>query len=199
MVKTNDPLEKFMFNEGENYAHYDVLEKKTGFYLPMLWSILKPYGDILNMGIMKKTPDCLSELILMDSISSITHIELDEKHKVKVSNKEKVIWNNDFLTYLIGSKDRSFDGVVCWHGPEHLSKEDGIRAIKESIRVANRWVVVSCPWDRLKGWKHQPKGKDHLGHKSVWVEQDFINMGFRVVSVGQRNVHPGHLLAWMIK
>ena len=153
------------------------------------------------MGIMKKTPSCLSFPVQSNKVKNIIHIELDDRHPVKMTPKEKVIWKTDFVKFVSKRKKENihYDGVVIWHGPEHLTKKDGLNCIKDAVSISKRWMLIGCPWDRLEGWKHQPRGKEHLGHKSVWVENDFLKLGFRVISFGPRKKHPGHLIAWRIK
>jgi len=191
----------FLSEKDVSYKHFDVDRKSSSIYTDFLWDIINPKGNILNMGIMKKTPASLSKVVQLDSVTHITHIELDTKRKVHIGYKENVIWEKDFVKYVRVSKrkGRRFNGIVIWHGPEHLTKKDGLECIKNSLEIAKDWVVVSCPWDRLEGWKQQPKGKDHLGHKSVWTENDFLDLGFRVISFGERKVYPGYLVVWKIK
>lgn len=199
-MKNNDQKNIIVdfLNSDSDCGHVALCGEKMSFYLTPIWNIIKPENDILNMGIMKHTPDCFQEVIVSE-VKRIIHIELDSEHVARISDKEKIIWETDFLKYLLKCKDNSFDGVVCWHGPEHLTKENGEKSIIESIRVAKKWILISCPWDRLKGWKQQPKGKEHLGHKSVWSENDFTKLGFRVLTIGERGVYPGYLIAWKIK
>ena len=194
-MANNIELKDFILSD-KKYMNFKLTKEKMSFYLNPIWETLDPEANILNMGIMKRTPDCLLYPISSDKIKSIIHVELDFEHKVKISPKETVIWKKDFLKYLLNCKSASFDGVVCWHGPEHLTKNSGEKAIQESIRVSKRWTLISCPWDRLKGWKQQPKGKEHLGHKSVWTEEDFLKFGFKVITIGERKIYPGYLIAW---
>jgi hypothetical protein len=198
-INQNDPVIQFLSGVNPEYKHLDFNMRILGSYIKFLWSVISPKDNILNMGIMKKTPDCLYETTLIKDVKSIIHIELDTPHKVKISSKENIVWRTDFVKYVLGCDDNFFDGVVCWHGPEHLTRPSGEKAIEGSMRVARRWVLISCPWDRLKGWKQEPKGKEHLGHKSIWNENDFLKHGFRVMTNGERGVYPGIILAWRIK
>ncbi len=197
MKKMQPILVDFLKGTEVEYYHFLDFTKEAHRYITKLWEILQPQGDILNMGIMKKTPASIEPLIDVKGVKSILHVELDDHRDVKISTKEKVLWNTNFLSYTAFSKNK-FDGVVIWHGPEHLRKPEGMECIKNSIDIANRWVLISCPWDRLRGWKKQPKGKAHLGHKSVWGENDFMDLGFRVISFGKRREHPGFLVAWKV-
>jgi hypothetical protein len=196
-----DKLCSFIKGRSVEYMHFEVERSLSPQYVNFLWSVIKPHGSILNMGIMKKTPTCLSAIINNDSIKEILHIELDDPHKVKISPKEKILWKTDFLDYVdeCQKSHNVFNGVVIWHGPEHLTKYRGMAVIKKCNVIAKNWILISCPWDRLEGWKQQPKGKEHLGHKSVWTEDDFLDLGFRVISFGERKIYPGYLVAWKIK
>ena len=177
-------------------AKYDLREVQS--YIDYLWMAIKPKGEILNMGIMKKTPSNLQWPVMSEYVTSITHIELDDQREVIVNSKERVIWNTDFYQFLKQRhKNKSFvNGISVWHGPEHMTKKIGVKTIKYALKVATDWIVVACPWDRLRGWKNQPKDKEHLGHKSVWTQDDFLDLDMRVISSGKRGVHPGHLIAW---
>jgi len=198
MKKIQPFFVEFLEGTDPEYYHFDDSTKNAFRYMKTLWKILRPKGNILNMGIMKKTPESIEPLIQNDEVESILHVELDDYHDVTVSKKEEILWNTNFMSYTAFTKKR-YDGVVIWHGPEHLHKQEGMECIKNCVNdVAERWVVVSCPWNRLHGWKHQPKGKDYLGHKSVWGENDFTDLGFRVISFGPRSKHPGFLIAWKV-
>jgi len=198
MDKLNNKICDFLKGLKIEYfkAEYDL--KIVQSYIDYLWKNIKPKGNILNMGIMDKTPGNIKYLINSKIVNKIIHIELDNPRKVGITDKEEVVWQKDFYKFLKEQYKNKifFNGIVMWHGPEHMTKEKGIKTIKYALSVAKNWVVVACPWDRLKGWKNQPKGKEHLGHKSVWTEEDFLDLGFRVMSSGIRGVHPGHLIAW---
>lgn len=194
----NKEICRFINESSPEYFEAEYNLKDVQNYINYLWMCLKPKGRILNMGIMKKTPSNLLWPVMSESVTKITYVELDNKRKIKTSAKEGVVWEIDFYKFLKYQikNDHKFNGVVIWHGPEHMTKKRGIKTIKSAFEVATDYVIVACPWDRLEGWKNQPKGKDHLGHKSVWTQDDFLELGMRVMSSGERGVHPGHLIAW---
>ena len=196
-----DPIIEFLKGKEVEFKSFplETDKTKTRFHMKYFWDIIKPEGNILNMGIMKKTPGSIVDIIDNKNVKSILHFELDVPHKIKISSKEKVLWKTDFCKYVSNCKSSSFDGVVIWHGPEHMPKKDGYKAIQEGIRVAKKWILVSCPWNRLKGWKQEPKGKEHLGHKSTWDENDYLNFGLRTFSIGEKGIYPGYLFGWKIK
>jgi len=186
---------------GPNYMHFDFSVKDMLIYLDLLWWRINPdRHTILNMGIGKGTPTIL--FTALDYNVDITHVELDKKREVDITKQEKIKWNTDFLAYLKQSRKNSFDGVVFWHGPEHLESKLGRKAIRQSLRVAKKWVIVSCPWDRLSGWKASKglsrKTRRKLGHKSIWTENSFLKLGLKTLTVGERGKHPGFILGWKI-
>ena len=188
-------------NYGPQYMHFDIELKHMLVYLDLLWWRISPYKhSILNMGIGSSTP--LNLLTALNYNVNVVHVELDKKRKVKVSDQEQVLWKTDFYEYLKKARKDSFDGVVFWHGPEHLEAKSGRKAIRQSLRVAKKWVIVSCPWDRLKGWKAGKslgrKARRKLGHKSIWTENSLLKLGFKTLTVGTRGVHPSFLLGWKI-
>jgi len=71
------------------------------------------------------------------------------------------------------------------------------------MHVARKWVIVSCPWDRLKGWKAgkslSRKTRKKLGHKSIWTEKDFLKAGLKTITTGSRNIYPSFMLGWKIE
>jgi len=168
----------------------------TNTYMPVLWRYIKPSGEVINMGIGSGTPD--SVISILDWPVQVRHFELDNPRSVVINPKESVVWNADILEELHKRESRSVNGVIIWHGPEHLDKDRGVEAIVEASRVASRFVVLGCPWDRLKGWRKMKPGKDHLGHKSVWTETDFMGLGFRVAGFDKPQLYPGCLFAWKV-
>jgi hypothetical protein len=191
-----DPLVRFLCGAGAVHEHIDFDVRRIYGYLSYLWRVLRPRGTILGMGIEKRTPKCMADLLAFPAVERLIHVELDGQRPVETSDREQVIWGTDLLDHLRGCADGSYGGVVMWHGPEHMEKEAGREAIRQAIRVATDWVVVSCPWDRLAGWQAQPEGREDLGHKSVWTEKDFLELGLRTLTCGQRNVYPSYMLGW---
>ena len=117
-------------------SKYDL--KIVQSYVDYLWKNLQPKGEILNMGIMNKTPGNIKWLTRSKHVKKITHIELDNQRKIKITNKESVIWKKDFYKFLQEQYDNKmfFNSVVMWHGPEHLIKEIGINTIKFALKIA---------------------------------------------------------------
>lgn len=201
------PQELLDFFEGDcksKYVHFDFRVSYIMYYIDILWGKINPTGNVLNMGISgRKTPGNLSNIVQNDNVKSIIHVELRKQKRIRVSDKETVIWKTDFFNYVNGLRKKSFNGVVFWHGPEHLEKKRGLEAIANCIRVAKDWTIISCPWDRLEGWKAgdklSEKKRKLLGHKSVWTEVDFLNLGLKTLTIGERNIYPSFMLGWIIK
>ena len=184
------------------YKHFDFEVRYIVPYLDILWRKINPKGHkILNMGIEDRTPRNI--LSAIDYGVEISHVELGDKHTVEISESETIIWQTDFFSYVKAARKNTSDGAVLWHGPEHLEKDIGEKAIRHAIRVASEWVIVSCPWDRLKGWKSGKKfnkaTRKKLGHKSIWTEDDLLKLGFKTLTIGERSVYPSFMLGWRFK
>ncbi len=78
-------------------------------------------------------------------------------------------------------KDKEFDLVLCTEVLEHL--EDPKRALKELIRVSNKYLVLSVPNEPLfmlaqlvrgKNWSRFGNDIEHIQHWSFWQFENFV-------------------------
>ncbi len=83
--------------------------------------------------------------------------------------------------YNLPYKDKEFDLVLCTEVLEHL--EDPKRALKELIRVSNKYLVLSVPNEPLfmlaqlvrgKNWSRFGNDIEHIQHWSFWQFENFV-------------------------
>ncbi|MCE3015188.1 MAG: methyltransferase domain-containing protein [Pirellula sp.] len=81
-------------------------------------------------------------------------------------------------THELPVESNAYDLVIAYEVREHL--EDPVRALAEIDRVANRWVLVSVPWEptwrilnviRGKYWRRFGNTPGHVQHFS---RRDFV-------------------------
>lgn len=91
---------------------------------------------------------------------------------------------------------REWDLVVWWHGPEHVGRERLPQTLVNLEAVANRMVVLGCPWGQnLHGVVDGNPYSIHRNHIDV---PDLEKLGYEVKTLGEKG-NPGtwcHLLAW---
>ena len=95
--------------------------------------------------------------------------------------------------------DSTWDTIVWWHGPEHISREDLPSVLHQLEAVATRLVVLAAPW----GENAQPmvEGNAHQEHKAHLQPEDFEGLGYKTATCGTQgdlSTWP-HILAWKLK
>jgi len=112
-----------------------------------------------------------------------------EPHKTYVDTLQSLHGSNDRLLVINATWDqamallpsKSVDAVYALDFIEHLSKEDGIRFVREAERVARRQIVISTPLGFYPQSYSEPGQVDRWGldgtewqhHKSGWLPEDF--------------------------
>lgn len=87
-----------------------------------------------------------------------------------------------------------FDVAFWWHGPEHLTWKDGLKALAQLEKLANL-VVIGCPDGNYP--LGPAYGNPHEQHLSAWVPGDFEKMGYKAESLGgEPGTETCHILAW---
>ncbi len=122
-----------------------------------------------------------------------TAIELGKKMYPDIKIKQGNIYN---LPYA----DNSFDLVLCTEVLEHL--EDPEKGLKELVRVAKKYLIISVPNEpffmmaqllRGKNWSRFGNDIEHINHWTMFGFPQFVgkNSGTKVKILVQR-----HPFAW---
>lgn len=75
-------------------------------------------------------------------------------------------------------KLKTFDIILCLQVIEHLSRNDGIRLIREIEEIATRQIVITTPVDFLSQGKYDEN--PYQVHRSAWTPYLLRNMGYKV-------------------
>ena len=89
--------------------------------------------------------------------------------------------------------ERRFDLAVWWHGPEHASKPDGLRAIAALEALADTVVLASPVGDYPQDTEY---GNRFERHRSTWVVEDYQALGYATDAIGVDGHCGSHVLAW---
>ena len=90
--------------------------------------------------------------------------------------------------------DREWDVVMWWHGPEHIEKKILPQTLKSLEKMANNYVVLGVPWGKYsQGNKDDNKW---MIHKATLFPNDFLELGYKVETLGKENKRGSNLLAW---
>lgn len=75
-------------------------------------------------------------------------------------------------------KPKSFDAVMALDVVEHLSKDKSMKMISQMEKIAIKKVIILTP----NGFYHQDtfEGNPYQVHKSGWIVNDFLKMGYTV-------------------
>jgi SAM-dependent methyltransferase len=76
--------------------------------------------------------------------------------------------------------DNSFDAVLWFDSIEHLAKDEGLMALRDSIHIARKCVGIFTPHGFLEQTENVWGGdaKDAQVHKSGWVGDDLVPLNF---------------------
>lgn len=78
----------------------------------------------------------------------------------------------------------SYDMIIWWHGPEHVSKLDFYNVLP-AITNKCKYFVVGCPNGKyiIPNTSPNLRKNKHEKHVAHWCALEFSNMGFQVHSV----------------
>ena len=167
-----------------NPIHQWLMRGFLGSVRELLGSI--EYGSVLEVGC---GPGDLASRILPPQVDYLG-IDIDET-EIEIARKQ-----HPQLSFQAGSayelpvESNSFDLVIACEVLEHL--EDPAKALAEIDRVANRWVLVSVPWEptwrilnviRGKYWRSFGNTPGHVQH---FRRRDFVALlssRFEIVAI----------------
>lgn len=91
---------------------------------------------------------------------------------------------------------RTWDVIVWWHGPEHISPDDLEPTLRTLETATRQLVVLAVPW----GENLQPvvEANVHQEHKAHYQPGDLERLGYQTVTCGSQgdlSTWP-HILAW---
>ncbi|HQU99058.1 MAG TPA: class I SAM-dependent methyltransferase [Nitrosomonas sp.] len=85
------------------------------------------------------------------------------------------IFIGDALSLLTSISNESYDFVLAVDILEHFTKEDGVRFLKECLRIASKSVLISTPKDFIE---QEVPANPFENHRSHWTEEDLNKCGF---------------------
>lgn len=92
---------------------------------------------------------------------------------------------SDALTYIKKAKNKAFDVISLFDAVEHLTKEDGLKLIKECQRVAKKHILLFTPEGYVENHPHDAwgiKGADKYQlHLSGWTIMELRELGFVIL------------------
>ena len=95
--------------------------------------------------------------------------------------------------YELPYKDNSFDLVLCTEVLEHL--EEPAKALKELVRVSNKYLVISVPNEpffmlaqliRGKNWSRLGNDIEHINHWTMFGFPKFVKKNSKVKILAKR-------------
>jgi len=112
-------------------------------------------------------------------------IDLSINNLAKRNYDELIMADVRYLPF----KDLAMDYSLACEIIEHLSKEGGIKMIKELERVTKKKILLTTPY---ASWYYEkPKVN---GHITKWKPKEFKEMGFKVRGIGSKFSFKGKLM-----
>lgn len=76
-------------------------------------------------------------------------------------------------------RKKSFDIILALHIIEHLSRNNGLKLIKDMERIARKQVIISTPNGPCTTCEFDQNPL--YIHKSYWLPEDFEHLGYKVI------------------
>lgn len=152
-------------------------------------------GSVLYVGANLKRHDYVQELCY--SGNRVTIVEAfppNAKGLAQACFVERVI-NADVRE--VGSLFRDkFDYVAWFNGPEHMDKPDAIETIRALERLTRNTLMFGTPI----GFVPQPivDGNAYELHRSSWTVEDWAELGYSAVALGNADEMGSFLFAWKV-
>ena len=122
------------------------------------------------------------------------NITLLEAHAPNLESyiKDYICINADIIEF--DTYDLRWDVVMWWHGPEHITKEKLKPTLKKIERIANKLVILGCPFGRyVQGVSNNNKYQIHKNHI---YPKDLLDLGYYVDTIGRQDIPGSNLMAW---
>ena len=112
---------------------------------------------------------------------------------IKIAKKRKIYHKlvleniNQAIKKLIKRREK-FDVVFFSQVIEHISKQEGEKILDSLDKLAKKRIIVGTP----RGYMNQPENfldaNPHQVHKSGWLDQDFMQRGYKIYGVGIKQI-----------
>lgn len=128
-------------------------------------------------------------------------ITLLEAHKLNVESYSGHPWLKNTIHGDVRSLGETicgqkWDAIIWWHGPEHVTKEEGKIVLSQLERLTKRLMVLGCPWGQNRaGPAYGNPYEEHLSH---WYVKDMEKLGYETRTLGEKD-NPStwcHIMAW---
>jgi len=135
-------------------------------------------NSVLDIGCGRDSP-------LKDLNLQIYKVGLDFYPPYIKESKEKAIHNRYILHDIrerLPFPDNHFDSVIAIEVIEHLTKNNGLKLIKEMQRVAKKNIILTTPNGFLKGSSEDSPIEVNPAEKHIsgWDVNELKNLGFKV-------------------
>ena len=147
-------------------------------YLQIM-SLIPKNSTILDLGCGNGAP------FIGTDFPSLTGVDIWKK-KFNMPEYD-VIYFNDIREIDKFFPDKFFDVVTAIDVIEHLEKEEGIKLIEDTEKLALKKIIFFTPkkWrenkDSFENKKWWSYGNKNCIHKSLWTEKDFTSRGYEII------------------
>lgn len=126
--------------------------------------------------------------------------DIVEINKERCKNLEQEFsWLNKIICGNIVSVSQLFNNkydLILWsHGPEILDRKDIIPTIKGLEDITNNLIVLMSPWGKYTYSNTENLLREDTNTTSLY-EHNFIVLGYRVSTIGNKDENGSNLLAW---
>jgi hypothetical protein len=90
--------------------------------------------------------------------------------------------------------DKKYDVIFWYHGPEHIKHFELENALGQLKNLANKIVVVGCPWGEFK--QEELYNNPWEKHISTLEPSDFEKNNFKTSTIGKANFPGSNIIAW---
>lgn len=161
-------------------------------YLPQLFN--EP-GSLLYIGARSDAHSWLPQLHEAGNIITVLEVWHENIQGLIEDRRISVLIQGDVrqVDDLFGN---TFDYIMWWHGPEHLSYDEIQPTLSKLESLAAKLVTVACPYGYYPQGPH--KGNPYETHLTTLYPEHFTEWGYEVRTDGVKDVAGGEIVAWKV-
>lgn len=161
------------------------------------WLKIKIFDDIV---LLKRNVDKDSTILDIGCGYNSFIQYLEPKHSIGVEcfeeyiqiSKDKKI-HNEYIKQDVNNlifPEKSIDTVYCSEVIEHVTKEDGLKLIKNMEKWAKNKVIITTPNGFIEQDEYHKN--PYQKHLSGWTNEEFVNMGYKVYGINGLKILAKH-------
>lgn len=155
----------------------------------IIYSHINPNDTVLDLGC-----GILQEFGYKPPVGKYLGVDAFDPYLRKIADQGVMTVRGKLPDFCESFLDKSWDVVLLMDVIEHLTKEDGFKALDHVERIAKKCVIIDTPNGFIpqEGWDAWDLPHcDLQAHLSGWTDEEFRTRGYDTVLIGNRSLQAG--------